>query len=387
MTANALANFGVMELKGDDADPAEIVLKGLDDFKASVDDRLKAIEAKANDNVVTGRLDKIEAALKRPNLILKGDDAPAETKAATEAYGKFLKTGGLAGLNEIERKALTVADNGEVLAPEERTTEFIRNLVQFSPIRAYADVRTARSHTVVIPKRTGITNAAWKGEVVATTASAPSFDEKDVKVFELGTHVDMSKWLEEDSIFDVEAEVRLALAEDFGKKEATAFVNGNGTTQPTGFMTAAGIAETINGHATNLSADALIGLLYAQPQVYRLSGVWVMNGATLATIRKLKDGQGNYLWQPSYQAGQPETILGRPVIEAIDMPDIASGAFPVAFGDFKSGYRIYDRVELAVLVNPYAVATEGLTRYHARRRVGADVVRPDAFRKLKMSAT
>ena len=100
----------------------------------------------------------------------------------------------------------------------------------------------------------------------------------------------------------------------------------------------------------------------------------------------MKDGNGNYLWQPSYQAGQPETILGRPVVEAVDMPDVADGAEPIIFGDFKRGYRIYDRLSLAVMADPYSVRTTGLMRYHARRRVGAGVVRPTAFRKLLMAA-
>ncbi|AOF90070.1 phage major capsid protein, HK97 family [Sinorhizobium sp. RAC02] len=125
--------------------------------------------------------------------------------------------------------------------------------------------------------------------------------------------------------------------------------------------------------------------MYALPGVYRNRGTWAMNGTTLATIRTLKDGNGNYLWQPSYQAGQPETILGRPVVELLDKPDIAANAFPVIFGGFKAGYRIYDRVAFGVRPNPYLLATEGQVRFHARRRFGAGVVRPDAFRKLKMA--
>ncbi len=143
-------------------------------------------------------------------------------------------------------------------------------------------------------------------------------------------------------------------------------------------MTDAGVADSLNGHATNLQADALITLMYALPAVYRNRGAWMMNGTTLATVRKLKDGQGNFLWQPSYPAGQPETILGRPVIEAVDMDDVARGAFPIAFGDFARAYRIYDRLALSVMRDPYTQATNGLARFHARRRVGGGVVSPEA---------
>ena len=134
-----------------------------------------------------------------------------------------------------------------------------------------------------------------------------------------------------------------------------------------------------------MKADALITLLYAMPATYRNAGVWAMNGTTLGMLRKLKDGQGNFLWQPSYQAGQPETILGRPVLEVLDMDDIAAGTFPILYGDF-SGYRIVDRQALTFLVDPYTRATQKQTRYHSTRRVGGRVLMPAKFRKLKMEA-
>lgn len=334
------------------------------------------IDTKAFDEI-RNRLDKLEAKGSRLGApaVVQGE------KAEQKAFVSFLQGG------DFDRKALTVANDAPayVLAPEETSGEFIRNLVEFSPIRSIADVRTTASHTILLPKRTGITNAVWVGETTTRTASEPTFGQSEIKVMELATFVDLSLRLLEDS-GNVEAEVRLALAEDFGKKEATAFVNGSTANEPTGFMAAAGIAETNNGHATNLSADALINLMYAMPATYRGRGSWVMNGTTLATVRKLKDGNGNYLWQPSYQAGQPETILGRPVVEAVDMPDIASAATPVIFGDFKAGYRVYDRIALDVMPDLLTQRVTGLARFHARRRVGAGVVRTDVFRKLKMAA-
>ena len=329
-------------------------------------------------NAVLSRLDKLEAKTGRTGApaIVQGDD-----KSERKAFVTFLQTG------QIDQKALTVANDAPayVLAPEEVSGEFIRNLVEFSPIRSIADVRTTASHTILLPKRTGITNAVWVGETAARAASEPTFDQSQIEVKELATYVDLSLRMLEDS-GNVDSEVRLALAEDFGAKEGLAFVNGSTAVEPTGFMTAAGIAETNNGHATNLSADALITLFYAMPATYLNRGAWVMNGTTLATVRKLKDGQNNYLWQPSFQAGQPETILGRPVVEVLDMPNVAAAATPIIFGDFKAGYRIYDRVALDVLPDLLTQRTSGLARFHARRRVGAGVVRSDVFRKLRMAA-
>lgn len=333
------------------------------------------IDTKAFDDM-KARLDKLEAKSNRPGMpaiVQGGEDR--------KAFVSFLQGA------DFDKKALTVAADAPayVLAPEETSGEFIRNLVEFSPIRAIADVRTTGSHTILLPKRTGITNAIWVGETTARTGSEPSFDQSEIAVKELATYVDLSLRMLEDSS-NVEAEVRLALAEDFGAKEAVSFVNGTTAVEPQGYMTAAGIAVTNNGHATVLSADALIRLMYAMPATYRNRGSWVMNGTTLAVIRALKDGNGNYLWQPSYQAGQPETILGRPVVEALDMPNIAAAATPIIFGDFKAGYRIYDRVELDVLPDLLTQRTVGLARFHARRRVGAGVVRTDVFRKLAMAA-
>lgn len=328
-------------------------------------------------NEIKDRLDRLEAKGNRP--LITGPANPAMGAEEVKSFTHYLSTG--------EKKSLTTADDtaNHILAPEEVSAEFIRNLVEFSPIRAIADVRTTSAPEVIMPKRTGITNAVWVGETDARTGSQPTFDQSNIAIKELGTFTDMSLQLAEDSA-NVLSEVNLALAEDFGQKESLSFVSGSTALEPAGFMADANIAATDATGAAAIDPDELIALMYAMPATYRNAGVWVMNGKTLSEIRKLKDGHANYLWQPSYQAGQPETILGRPVVEAVDMPDIAATAEPIIFGDFKRGYRIYDRLSLAVMADPYTQRANGLMRYHARRRVGAGVVRPDAFRKLKMAA-
>jgi len=347
-----------------------------------------APEAKSDPVVTTRELKALKdeiatlkAKMNRPAAANNNHSAGTNDNSEQKAFADYLRSG------EVDRKALSIASDapGYVLAPEETSSEFIRNLVEFSPVRGIADVRSAVSHTVILPKRLSVTNAKWKGEAVASEESEPTFGDMEISIKELTTHVDLGNWLIEDASHDVEAEVRLALAEDFGAKESKAFVGITDPAAPAGFMTDADIASFLNGHATNLSADALIKLMYSLPGIYRNRGTWAMNGTTLAVIRTLKDGNGNYLWQPSYQAGQPETILGRPVVELLDMPEVAANTFPIMFGDFKAGYRIYDRIELQIRPNPYLLATEGKVRFHARRRVGAGVVRPDAFRKLKMA--
>ncbi|WDR05620.1 phage major capsid protein [Devosia rhodophyticola] len=343
-----------------------------------------ALELKAaNDNLtkLTARLEKLEAKAQRP--VAANDNEPTATEER-KAFAQYLRLGNTAG--DTVLKALNVSNDaqGGYLAPAEVSSEFIRELVEFSPLRTVATVRNTGAPSVILPKRTGQTNAKWKGELQATTESEIGFGQLEIPTKELGTHVDISAQLLDDAPV-AEAEVRLALAEDFGQKEGVAFLNGDGVLAPRGLMTDDAITHTANGHATNLAADQLITLMYALPATYRNRGTWLLNGTTLATIRKLKDGQGNYLWQPSYQAGQPETILGRPVVEMVDMPDVEANAFPIIFGDFGTAYRIYDRLEMSVFANPYLLATEGLVRIHARRRTGGDVVQPKAVRKLKMA--
>lgn len=409
---------GALEVKAGD-DPIATVTAALDDLTQTVTegqkqlsnqikavaDRVtvlegndpKAADPKATDPAATDetkglgaaakiieRLDKIEAKVNRPG---GGTDKKGAVTVEQKAFAAYLRHGDRAP--EVEIKTLTVSSDpqGGYLAPAEMSADFVRDLVEFSPIRTLATVRTTTAPSQIIPKRTGVTNAKWKGETQTQEGSEPGFGQAEIVVREVTTYVDVSNQLLADSAGTAEAEVRLALAEDFGQKEGGAFVHGNGVLEPEGLLTADGVAETINGHVANISGDALIALMYALPAAYRARGSWLMSGGTLAKVRTLKDGQGNYLWQPSYQAGQPEMLLGRPVVEAVDMPDIAANAFPILFGDIATAYRIVDRLALSILVNPYLRATEGITRIHATRRVGGGVVQAKALRKLKMAAS
>ncbi|AQZ50537.1 phage major capsid protein [Martelella mediterranea] len=377
----ALGNSALI-LKGEEGNVDDIVMKAIDSVKKEVDECLKKVEEKGVDPKVEERLKALETKANRPGGDKKTEEPTEERKAFTIYLGRG------DALPAEERKALTVSSDpgGGYFAPAEMSSEFIRDLVEFSPIRSVASVRSTGSPSVIYPKRTGITNAKWGGETEDQEESTVSFGQAEIPVHELNTYVDISKQLLEDSAGQAETEVRLALSEDFGQKEGSAFVNGTGAKQPEGFMTNPDIASFANGHATNLSADAMTKLMYSLPASYRGRGSWAMNGTTLGVIRTLKDGNGNYLWQPSYQAGQPETILGRPVVEMVDMPDVVANAFPIIYGDF-SAYRILDRVGLSVLVNPYLLATKGLTRIHATRRVGGRVLQAARFKKLKMATS
>jgi HK97 family phage major capsid protein len=352
----------------------------------NIDERLTALEETVNGTAAT--VESIDKSIKALNIktgrpaIIRNVEKPEDIQR--KAFVSYLRQGDRAP----EAKSLIRSEDprGGYMAPKEFTTELLREIVEFSPIRQYANVRSTGSPSVTFPARVGRTNAKWRGEQEQQEESTFGFAEIEIAVHELATFVDVSNELLADSVIDIEAEIRTAFAEDLSQKEGLAFVWGSGVKQPRGFMDRDDIAFSLNGHATELKADALIDLLYKVPQHQRNQGAWAMNGTTLATIRKLKDGQGNYLWQPAYTDGQPETILSRPVIEVLDMPDIASGAFPIAYADF-SGYRIIDRQDTEVLVNPFARAGEGFTRFHLTKRLGADVAEPLKFRKLKMATS
>ncbi|MFG1314718.1 phage major capsid protein [Xanthobacter autotrophicus] len=385
-------HFPIVELK--DADPVDAVTAALDDLTKSVDERLKAFETKSAGGADAGELDalkasiaKIEARLSRPGIIV-GKSAD-ETKAAErKCFAEYLRYGDK-HMRAEELKTLQVSDDtrGGYFAPKEVSGEFIRDLVQHSPIRGLTTVRLITAPSISYPKRTGITNAKWKGELQSSEPSEPSFGQVEITARELKTHVPISNDLLADAPDTVISEVNLALAEDFGKKEGYAFLHGDGVIEPMGLLVDPDVPIMDTEAVGTYAPSDLINMLYSLPAAYRQRGTWLMNSNMLAKIRRWKGDDGAYVWQPSIQAGQPETILGRPVVEAVDMPDAEEGAFPILFGDIATGYRIVDRGKLSTWSNPYVLATEGITLIHATERVGGAVIQPKALKKLRIKPT
>jgi HK97 family phage major capsid protein len=330
------------------------------------------------------RADELEMKLNRPG----SSESKAENEAEVKAFETFTRKGREA-LTADETKALRVADDtaGGYLAPDQFVAEIQRDLVEFSPIRQAARVGDTSAGAVILPKRTGRMTAKWVGEIETRPKTEPAYGQIEIPQHEIAAYVDVSNWLLEDAAVDIAAELAFDFAEEFGRLEGVAFVNGDGVKKPVGIMADPSVPTVLNGHATNLSPDSLIKVMYDLPAFYRNRGSWLLNGTSIAAVRLMKDSQGRYLWQESLAEGQPATLLGRPVVEAVDMGDVEANAFPIAYGDFGSAYRIYDRVGLSILRDPYSVQTEGLVRFHGRKRVGGGVVRPEAIRKLKMATS
>ena len=351
----------------------------LDRFE-NVNQKLQQAEAKSE--AMASQLANIETMLKRPANHMEA----GEIDLGLKAWETWLRKGD-AGLDEVEKKALTVgtAATAGNLAPEEYINEIIKIVEEISPVRSVARVRQTTAKEIEVPQKTANFAAAWTAETgTRTETTGYTTSLNTLPTHELYALVDISSALLEDSAFDMEAEMNLEFAEQFGKAEGNAFIAGNGTNKPTGITNGSTVASTAAAAAAALATDDLINLMHDIKTEYTRNGTFMFNRSTLGEIRKLKDTAGQYIFQTGFsgQAGVPNSILGAPYVEAPDVADIAADAKSVIFGDYRRGYMIVDRLALQVLRDPFSQAASGNARYIARRRVGGEVVLAEAMRVL-----
>jgi HK97 family phage major capsid protein len=387
----------------------ETLGKTFESFKNTNDERLKQIEAKGSADPITedklkkieGDLDKyadmeksikatadstkanqdqmarLETIMSRPDF---GKGSPVESKAV-QVFDKWLRKG-KDSLNPEEVKVLTVSNDNTAgyLAPPEYVREIIKGIVEYSPIRSIARVRTTTNRSVQVPKRTGEFAAQWVAEEGAraeTTGYAVGLEE--IPAHELYALVDISEQELEDSVFNLEAEMNAEFVEQFAKAEGNAFVSGKAVGKPQGLLSNANVNNVAKGGAAR-DGDSMISAAHNVKAEYGRNGTYVMNRSTVSAVRKLKDGGGQYIYQPGlYQMSVGSNILGHPIVEATDMPNVGGGLKPVLFGDFRRGYMIVDRVSLSIMRDPFTQAASGNVRYLARRRVGGQVILPEAL--------
>lgn len=366
-------------------DPLATATAAVEEMRAAAEQRHTAHQAEVRG--LTDRIASLETRLNRPGAGQQ-QTANEDSTAEQRAFNNFARTG-VERMQPDEVRALSVSTDtaGGYLAPEQFVTELDRNLVLFSPIRSVARVTPASAGQIVLPRRTGSITATWGSELAPSTGTQPAYDQQKITVFELKCYVDVSNTLLEDSAFNLENELAFDFAEEFGRAESAAFIKGDGTAKPKGIINDPNV-PAMDTDGEDLSADHLIDLMHDLPSAYAARAVWAMNRSTMGKVRKLKNLSGDYLWQDALAAGNPPTILGRPVVEMPDMDDptadAAGTATPIIFGDFSVGFRIFDRVNLSVLRDPYTQQVNGLVRFHARRRVGGGVTKPEAFRFLKI---
>jgi HK97 family phage major capsid protein len=381
-------------------------LRGFELYKEENDRRLAEIERRGTADPLTveklGRLDRVLDDLShkavRPQLGAAALTSAAglQVKAQFEGYvrrGDTPRTG-------LEGKALSVgtaADGGYLVPPETEAT-VNRALKAISPIRAIASVRQVSGSVYKKPFATTGMGTGWVGEAVArpqtTTATLAelSFPTMELYAMPAATQallddaaVNIDQWIAE--------EVRLA----FAVQEGQAFVSGDGINKPKGFLAYDTIANAswefgklgfiTTGVAGAFPAanpsDKLIDLVYTLKAPYRANGTFVMSRATQSAVRKLKDADGNYLWQPAATPGANSTLMGFPLVESEDMPDVSANSLSVAFGDFERGYLIVDRIGISVLRDPYSAKPYVL--FYTTKRVGGGVQDFEAIKLLKFS--
>ena len=350
-------------------------------------------------------MEQMQAAIAR----MQSENVSGESKKDNSVYNaamkKWLKSGlqdNLANVNmsEVERKALQAnidPQGGYTLQPFFGAKETIA--FDTSAIRSMASVQSISTTEYIGYHDDEEFGASWVGEIntraVTTTAELGEFR---IPVREMYSRFAISEQLLEDSSFNLESWAQEKVASKFGRVEATAFISGATTRSPQGLIT--GTVKTSNSDvytrgqigtvetagATAITADELITLGEKLKIEYLANAYYFFNRATRAYVRKLKDGQGNYLWQPSFQMGVADELNGQRVVVFEDMPTIAASAISVGFGDIRRAYRIIDRVGMSVLKDPFTAAVTGQIMFHVRRRVGGGIQNWDAIKYLKQHA-
>lgn len=384
-------------------------------LKESLDNHSTASDEKVRQ--LNARLDQLETSLNRPlrdTSHLPNYDGTTPSATEGRLFFKMVAVGGPSRLHDSsertaaerlrerietkakrdmpdEFKALSLGDDtsGGFLAPPEFSQEIVKGVQLISPIRSIARVRPTTAKSVEVPVRSGVFTAAWVGETQTRTETLGlSYSMEEIPAYEMYAFVIVSEQDLEDTGFDLAQEIVNEASEQFAKAEGTAFVNGNSVKRPEGFMTNVAVTHEPSGDAANLTGDGLISFLYSLKEDYARNAYWVMNRKTIGKVRMLKDGTTSvYLWAPGISAGAPSTILGVPYVECPDMPDVAGGAFPVALGDFRRGYLIVDRVAIAVKRLVELKAESGQIVFLIRKRVGGQVILPEAIKKLEIASS
>lgn len=331
--------------------------------------------------------------------------ASAERQTVSAALRSYLK-GGVAAFNEVmSASAMQVGsdpEGGYTVIPH-FSDGITRTLFESSPMRQYARIVTISTDTFEELVDRDEPEAGWVGETqTRPTTDAPNLGKLAIPVHEIYAMPKVTQKLLDDSAIDIGNWLVTKVTEKFSRSEESCFYNGNGVLKPRGFLTYPTAAQddatrpwgtiehVITGTdggfgATTNGADKLIDLQSRLKVGHLANAVWKMNRKTLAQVRKLKDGQGNFIWQRSLEAGKPDTLLGHPVVLAEDMPDIGTGSLSVAFGNFRAGYTIVDRAGVRILRD--ALTQKPYTLFYTWKRVGGDVADFEAIKLLKFSAT
>lgn len=322
----------------------------------------------------------------------------AKDKEHVAAFNDFTRSG------KVEARGATFSDpDGGFLTPKQVDTAITRILGKTVAMRRLADVKSISGDTFVKHKGLGGSSSGWVGEGdTRNETGTPTLARLEFATGELYAEPASTQKFLDDSVADVEAWYSDEVGIEFAEKEGAAFISGDGTKKPRGFLNYTTVANNAyawgkigfikSGAASSFPAagaavnpaDCLIDLVHGLKAGYRQEASFLMNDLTLAEVRKLKDAEGRWIWQPSLMVDKPELLLGKAVDTDDNMPDIAAGTFPIAFADFKRAYLIVDRLGLRVLRNPFK--TNGVVFFYTTKRVGGGIQNFEAIKLLKISA-
>ncbi|WP_373994569.1 phage major capsid protein [Duganella sp. Leaf126] len=367
--------------------------KQLDEVKKGQADALQALKV----DRINADIEKLQAAVDDANLKIaaaqmNGGAAGLKDKEYSEAFSAHFRKGDVqAALNK------GAAQEGGYLAPVEWDRSITDRMVVVSPMRALCAVQNISTNGFSKLFNNRGTTSGWVGETGARNQTAtPTFGSMTYNTGELYANPAATQQMLDDAAINLEAWLAGEVETEFSLQEGVAFLTGNGDNKPNGLLTyitggsnaAAhpwGDIKTVkSGAAAALTADGLIDLVHELPGEYTGQARAIMNRNTQKAIRKLKDGEGNYLWQPSFQAGAPATLLGYGISEVAGMPDVAANSKPIVFGDFKRGYLIVDRVGVRVLRDPFT--NKPYIHFYTTKRVGGGLLNPDVLKALTVAA-
>jgi HK97 family phage major capsid protein len=385
-------------------------------FKEVNDQRLGELEQRFLPDVLTEeKLTRIDAALdtaqrRIDGLVLKArrpllvgdpsrEDGGREHKTAFVAY---MRDGVAEGLKAIEAKAYSAGSgpDGGFLVPQPAEREILSRMATISPIRAIAEVREIATATFKKAYATNGLATGWVAEAAARPdTNSQTLADLTFATYELYAQPAATQTVLDDAAVDIEEWIGREVETVFAEAEGDAFINGDGTTRPQGFLTPNKVANTawtwgnVGYLATGVSAgfaatnpsDQLVDLIYVLKSGYRQNASFVMNRRVQSAVRKFKDTTGAYLWQPPAAIGQPATLMNFPVVDAEQMPDVAANSYSIAFGDFKRGYVVVDRQGIRVLRDPYT--SKPYVRFYTTKRVGGGVQDFDAIKLLKFGVS
>jgi len=416
---------GAVRVRAETSDANAIVTelnKAFAAFKTEHQEELKGINAKFADVVQTEKVERINAEIGKLQTALDETNAQlaavrlggasdgqlpsAEMREHAHAFNQFFRRGTEEGLRELEMKAALRTDSdpdGGYVVPDQMEQTIDRVLGSVSAMRSIASVMSVSAASYKKLVNQGGAGAGWVGERQARPDTAtPTLAELSFPAMEIYANPAATQTLLDDARVDIAAWLAEEVSTAFAEAEGAAFISGDGVNQPRGLLsydtvanasqswgkigyTASGVAAALTD-STHNGVDALIDLIYSIKQGYRQNARFLMNKSLQATVRKLKSKTEElYLWQSPVQAGQPATLLGYPITDDDNMPDVAAGAFPVAFGDFRRGYLIVDRFGVRVLRDPYT--NKPYVHFYTTKRVGGGVQNFEAIKLLKIAAS